>query len=80
MNKPIQMGIFDIRGPSPPPPEPKGNHDPALINFVEDIDGKKTLAKLGEWRMKHQHRINKLSTKQREVVDNYYQNRKEILK
>ena len=79
-HKPIQMGLFDIPRPSPPPHEPQKNHDPALLNFFKDIDGKKTSADLGQWRMKHQPRINKLTPEQREKVNNYYQRRKEILK
>jgi len=78
--KHIQMGIFDIRRPKTPPPEPQHNNDHDLLNFFEDIDGKKTSTKLGEWRMKHQPRINKLTPKQQETIDNYYQKRNEELK
>ena len=78
--KPKQLWIFDMPRPAQPPPVPQKNHDHALLNFFEDIDGKKTSAEIGQWRMKHQPRINRLTLKQREIIDSYYQKRKEELK
>lgn len=79
-HNPIQLGIFDTPRPQKPPREPQKNHDPALLNFFEDIDEKKTLQDIGQWRMKHQPRINRLTKQQQETLDDYYKKRKEELK
>jgi len=78
--KPKQLGIFDIPRPAQPPQEPQKNNDPALLNFLEDIDGKNSKLELNQWSYKHRQRIRALSTKQRGIVINYMNSKMEILR
>lgn len=77
MKKAIQLGIFDISRPKTPLQKQKSINDPELTNFITDINSKKTYAKLGEWRLKHQNRIRKLPKNKQEIIDKYYQQRRE---
>lgn len=68
--KKIQLGIFDLS--TKPPTQ---SHDPAIIEFINDIDLKNSELELETWAYKHRHRIGALTPAQQEAVQEYLKKR-----
>lgn len=65
--KKIQLGLFDLKTKSQ-----TQEYDPDIIEFIQDIDLKKTAHELNTWKHKHRRRISALTPAQQQAVQEYF--------